>query len=142
VRLGLGLGLLEVVDEFFVFGSIFDREFKFTFFGAKDDGLTFHAADHVEGSLGLTAQSHLQQVFFDAGFDGFAQNRGDLKEAISGTEAFDALMRSLVIIVFDPEPDALSGRLKAFELGTGEELLPDTFPEALDLAESHRVMRP
>src|SRR5262245_55203336 len=57
----------DVVDELLVFVSIIDREFEFTFFGPKNDGLPFHAADHVEGSLGLTTQGHLQEVFLDAG---------------------------------------------------------------------------
>jgi hypothetical protein len=57
--------LFEVVDEFLVFVSIVDGEFEFSFFGPKDDRLPFHAADHVEGSLGLTAQGHLQQVVLD-----------------------------------------------------------------------------
>lgn len=142
VRLGLGLGLLEVVDEFLVFGSIFDGEFEFTFFGPEDDGLTFHAADHIEGSLGFTAQSHFQEVFFDTGFDGFAQDRGDLEVAVRRAKAFNALMGPLVVVVFNPEPDALTCRVEAFELSPGEELLPDGLPEALDFAEGHRVMRP
>jgi len=51
-------------------------------------------------------------------------------------------MRPLVIVIFDPKPYALAGRVEAFELSPGEELLPDRFPKALDLAESHRVVRP
>src|ERR1041385_689823 len=43
--------LFEVIDEFFVFVSIVDREFEFSFFGPEDNRLPFHAADHVEGSL-------------------------------------------------------------------------------------------
>jgi hypothetical protein len=85
--------------------SIVDREFEFAFFGPENDGLPFHAADHVEGGLGLTAQSQFQQVVFDARFDGLAQLAGDLKEAVRGTKPFDALMRPLVIVVFDPETD-------------------------------------
>ena len=142
MRLGLGLGLLEVVHEFFIFGSIFDGEFEFTFFGPEDDGLSFHAANHIEGSLGLTAQSHLQEVFFDPSFNGFAQDGGDFEEAIGRAKAFDALMRTLVVVVFNPEPDALARGVEAFELSTGEEILPDGLPEALDFAQRHRMMRP
>lgn len=136
------MGLLEVVDELFVFVSIVDREFEFSFFGPEDDRLTFHAADHVEGGFGLTAQGHLQQVFFDAGFDGLAQLRSNFEEAVRGTKAFNALMRSLVVVIFDPETDTFPSGVEAFKLGAGEELLPDGFPKALDLAQGHRVMRP
>jgi hypothetical protein len=45
---------------------ITEFEFEFAFLSAQDDGLSFHAADHVKGSAWLSAQGHLQQVFFDA----------------------------------------------------------------------------
>ena len=134
--------MFEVVGEFFIFVSIVNREFEFSFFGAKYNGLPFQAADHVEGSLGLAAQGHLQQVFLDAGLDGFAQFAGDLKEAVRRTKTFDALVGPLVVVIFDPEPDPLPGRFETFELRPGQELLPDRLPEALDLAERHRVMGP
>jgi hypothetical protein len=88
-------------------GSIINREFEFAFFGPQNDRLAFHAADHIEGSFGLTAQRHLQQVFFNACFHGFAQLGGDFKIAVGRAKTFDALVRPLVIVVFDPEPDAL-----------------------------------
>lgn len=132
----------EVVDEFLVLVSIVDAEFKFSFFGPQNDRLPLHAPDHVEGSLGLAAQGHLQQIFLDAGLDGFAQLGGDLKEAVSRTESFDALMRTLVIIVFDPKTDSFPRRLEAFELRPGKKLLPDGLPEAFDLAQGHGMMRP
>lgn len=125
-----------------VFVSIVDGEFEFSFFGPEDDGLPFHAADHVEGSLGLAAQSHLQQVFLDAGLDGFAQFAGDLKEAVRRTKSFDALVGPLVVVIFDPEPDPLPGGFETLELGAGQELLPDGLPKTLDLAQRHRVMGP
>ena len=81
--------------------------------------MAFHAADHVEGSLGFTTQRNLQQVFFDAGFDGLAQFGGDLEKAVRRAKTFNALMRPFVIIVFDPDADALPGRLETFELGPG-----------------------
>ena len=136
------MGLLEVVDEFLVLVSIVDREFEFTFFGPENDGLTFHAADHVEGRLGFTAQRQFQQVFLDAGFHGFAQLGGDFEVAVGRTQTFDALVRPFVVVILNPEPDALARRLEAFELGAGEELLPDAFPEALDLAQRHGMMGP
>jgi hypothetical protein len=133
--------LLEVVSELLILVSIVDRKFEFSFFGPEDDGLTFHAADHVEGCLRLSTQRHLQQVFLNAGFDGFAQFSGDLKEAVRRAKTFDALMWPLMVVVTDPEPDSFPRRVEALELRTGEELLPNRFPEAFDLAQGHRVMR-
>jgi hypothetical protein len=138
----LGWGLLKVVDEFLILVSIVDGKFEFSFFGPEDNRLAFHAADHVEGSFGLSAQRHLQQVFLDARFDGLAQLGGNFEVAIRRTQTFNALVRPLVVIIFDPEPDAFSRRLEAFELGAGEELLPDRFPEPLDLAQRHGMMGP
>jgi hypothetical protein len=135
-------GLLEVIDEFlsgFILG-IGEFEFEFAFLGAQDDGLSLHAADHVEGSARLAAQGHLQQVFLDARFDGLAQCGLDLKEAIGRAQAADTLVRTLVIVIFDPASDALARRFKTFELGASEKLLPEAGPEALDLAQRHRVL--
>lgn len=98
----LVLVAFEVVDEFLVFVSIVDREFEFSFFGPEDHRLPFHAADHVEGSSGLAAQSHLQKVFLNACLHGFAELGGNLEEAIRRTEAFDPLVRSLVVVVLHP----------------------------------------
>jgi len=140
-----GRGVLagfEVVGEFLILVSIVNREFEFTFFGPENDGLPFHAADHVEGSFGLAAQRQFEQVFLDAHFDGLAQLAGDFKVAIGGTKSLDALMRALVIVVLDPEADAFARRVKAFELGAGKELLPDGLPEAFDLPQGHGMMGP
>ena len=100
--------LVEVINKFFFTLVIGDTEFEFAFFGPEDDGLTFHAADHVEGGFGLAAQGDLQQVLLDPCFDGFAQLGGDFEEAVGGAKTFDALVRPLVIIIFDPEADAFS----------------------------------
>jgi hypothetical protein len=47
-----------------------------------------------------------------------------------------------VVVVLHPEPDPVAGRLEALELRAPQELLPDRFPEAFDLAQGHGVMRP
>jgi len=65
----------------------------------------------------------------------------DLKEPIGRAKAFDALMGTFVVVIFDPELDALARVLKRLELGAGEELLPHAFPEAFDLAQGHGMMR-
>lgn len=145
-RLGAGgrRGLVgfEVVGEFLVLASIVDSEFEFSFFGPQNDRLSFHAADHVEGSFGLSTQSHLQKIFVDAGLDGFAQLGGDLKIPVRWTQSFDALVRAFVIIIFDPKTDPFPRRLEAVELRAGEKLLPDRFPEPFDFAQGHGMMRP
>ena len=49
-------------------------------------------------------------------------------------------MGPLVVVVPNPEPDSFPGGVEAFELRSGEKLLPDAFPEPLDLAEGHRMV--
>ena len=104
-----------------------DTEFEFALLGAEDDRLAVHAADHVEGRLGFAAQGQLQEVFLDAGLEGLAQLGLDLEEAVRRAQAVDALVRALVVVIFDPEFDALAGVLEAVELGADQELLPDAW---------------
>jgi hypothetical protein len=118
-----------------------DTEFEFALLGAEHDRLTVHAADHIERRLGFAAQRQLQQVILDAGFDGLAQRRLDFEETVRRAKSFDALVRPLVIVIADPDFDPLARRLETVELGTGQELLPDAFPEPLDLAQCHRMLR-
>jgi len=123
-----------------IFG-VGELELEFSFFGAEHDRLALHAADHIKRSLGLAAQRHLEQVLRDAGFHGFAQFGLDLEEAIGRTKSFDALMGTLVVVILNPEPDAITRGLEALELSAIKELLPDGGPEALDLAQGHRMVR-
>ena len=127
--------MAEIIDQFLFFVLfVADTEFEFAFLGAEHDRLAVHAAHHVEGGLGFAAQSQLQQIFLDAGLKGFAQGRLDFKEAVRRAQALDALVRSLVVVILNPEFDPLASALEAVELGAAEELLPDAFPEPFDLA--------
>jgi len=120
---------------------ITDTEFEFALFGAEHDRLAVHPPDHVKGRLRFAAQGQFQEVFLNALFDGFAQFILDLEEAVRRTEALDALMRPLVVVIFDPEFDPLAGGVEGIKLGADQEVLPERGPETLDLAEGHRVLR-
>lgn len=136
--------LVEVISKFLflVIVLITDTEFKFTLLGAKHDGLAVHASHHVERRLRFTPQRQLQKIFLDASLDGLAEFRLDLKIAIRRTQAFDALIRPLVVVMFDPELDPFAGRLEAVELRPDQEVLPEGGPEAFHLAQRHRMLRP
>jgi hypothetical protein len=88
----------------------------------------------------LAAQGHLQQVLLNARFNGFAELTGHFKEAIGRAKTFDALVWTLVVVVFDPETDPFPSRFEAFELGAGEKLLPDALPKSLDFAQRHGMV--
>jgi hypothetical protein len=116
-------------------------EFEFAFLRAQDDRLAVHTPDHVKGRARLPAQSHFEQVLFNPRFNGLAQLGLDFEKAVRRTKAADALMRPLVIVVLDPELDALARVLERVELRAHQKVLPDARPEALDLAERHGMMR-
>ena len=90
--LGWGWGLslfmggldLRVVGEFLRGGveRIGDTELELALLGAEHDGLSVHAADHVEGRLGFAAQRQFEQVVGNALLDGGTQLGLDLEEAV------------------------------------------------------------
>lgn len=97
---------------------------------------------HVERALGFPTERELQHVLLDAALDHLPELLGDAEEAIRRAEPLQGLVGPAVVVVLHPEPHPLGGRLEAVELRARQELLPDGFPEALDLAQGHGVMRP
>jgi hypothetical protein len=97
---------------------------------------------HGARVLGLPAERELQHVLLDAALDHLPELLGDAEEAIRRTEPLQGLVRPPVGVVLHPEPDPLAGRLEAVELGAHQELFPEGFPEALQLAQRHGVMGP
>jgi hypothetical protein len=89
----------------------------------------------------LPPQRQLQHVLLQAALDDLPQLLGDGKEAIGGTQPLQGLMGPAVVVVLHPQPDPLAGRLEAVELRAHQELLPDGFPEAFDLAQGHGMVR-
>lgn len=135
---------MDVIFEFLVGGLLLaiDAELEFALFGPQHDGLPLHAPYHVEGCLRAAAQGHFERVFPDAVLDGLAQLVLDLEEAVRRAQAANALMRALVIVMLDPQADALAGLLEVIELGAAEELAPDGVPESFDFAQCHRMVGP
>jgi hypothetical protein len=132
----------EVIGKFlFKVLLVTDTEFEFAFFGAEHDRLAVHAPDHVEGRLRFAAQGEFEEVLLNARLDGLAEFVLDLKEAVGGAEPFKTLMRPLVVVILDPEFDPLARGVEGIELGPDQEVLPERGPEALDLAERHRMLR-
>jgi hypothetical protein len=110
------------------------------FFCSDHHRLLPHAPDHVKRIAWTTAQGQLQGVFLNTLFQRLLQRMGDLEEPIGRAQPPDALMRTLVVVVLDPEGAPLHGLIEAVELGALEELVQDGFPEPFDLAQGHRVM--
>ena len=64
----------------------------------------------------------------------------DLEKPVSRTQTANALMRSLVIIVFDPVGSSFHGLLEAVKLGAKKKFTLDAFPESLDLTQRHGMV--
>jgi hypothetical protein len=99
------------------------------------------AADHVKGLLGLAPQRHFQKIILDARLNGLADFTGHFKETVGGTQPFDALVGTFVVVILNPESDPFAGRFEGFKLRPAQELLIERGPEALDFPQRHRVMR-
>lgn len=133
---------MDVIFEFMVGGQVvvIDAEFELALLGVEHHGLAVHAAHHVEGRVGAAPQGHFKHVVADPLLEGPAQLVLDFEEAVRRTEASEALVGTLVVVILDPEADPGAGGLEVVELGAAEELAPDRAPEALDLAQRHRVV--
>jgi hypothetical protein len=119
-----------------------DQHLDLPLLGTNDHGLFAHPPHHVERTARLPAQRQFQHVVLNAALDDLAQLLGNSKEAIGRTQPLQGLMGPAVVVVLHPQPNPLAGRFKAVELGALQKLLPDGFPEAFDLAQSHGMMRP
>jgi len=87
------------------------------------------------------AQSQPQGVLLTALAQGFLHILGQTIEPIGRTRPLDPLMRSLVVVVVDPVIESLAGVGKGGEDRLAQKLAPDRLPEALDLAQRHRMVR-
>jgi hypothetical protein len=64
-----------------------------------------------------------------------------LVETIGRAKPANALMRSLEVVILDPQPRPVLHVLDAVEQRAGKKLLLDRFPEPLDLALCLRMVR-
>ena len=134
--------MIELIIEL-VEGVVFtvDLHLDLAFLSTQDDGLLAEPTDHVERTVRHAAQRQLLHVGGNAAFDDLPQFLGQRKEPIGRAQAIDPLMRPLMVVVLHPQPNSFPRLLKAVKLGAAQKLLPDCFPEPLDLAQRHRMMR-
>ena len=64
----------------------------------------------------------------------------DLKKPVSRTQPTDTLVRSHVVVIFDPVDGSLHGLLEAVELGPKKKFTLDAFPEPFDFTQRHRMV--
>ena len=98
--------------------------------------------DDVEGLAWRLLEREPQCVRGDGALDFGAHVRGRLEEAVCGYEPVERLVRPLEVVVRDEVVEALLRVDGMREHGPAEKLIPQRLPEALDLAERLRVLRP
>ena len=114
---------------------------QLSFFHLHHHRLRAQPPDHVERILRLAAQRQFQQVLLQALFHRLAHLLLHGEVPVGGHQTIQRLVRPLVVVVFHPQRHALPRRFEAVELGPHQELLPDSPPEPLDLAQRHRMVR-
>ena len=95
----------------------------------------------VQRGSSLLAKGQLQGVVPASLPKRFLHVIGHPIEAISRTKPVYALVGTLMVIVTDPVIQPLRGVGKRGEVGVLQKLGPYGFPEPLDLAQGHGVMR-
>ena len=98
-------------------------------------------ADQVEGFSRRLRQRQSQRVVLHRLLNGRAHLRRGAKEAVCGDESIYPLMRPLEVVRVHVERHAPLAIAEIRELRAREKLLPERLPEALHLAERHRVLR-
>ena len=98
-------------------------------------------AQQVQGTLRLLAKGQLESVLFAALLHCLGNIVSYAVETICRTSTIDSLMRTLVVVVLHPVVQALAGIGKRGKHSLAQKFPPNRLPEALDLAQGHRVMR-
>ena len=135
--------LSGIIYKFFSFrrlGAVHEH-LHLAFFGSDHNRLLAHTADHIKRISGFSPQGKLQGVFLHTLLQRLFQGMGDFEEPVGRTQAADALMGPLVVVIFHPEVDPSGSILVAGELGPLQKLPEDRLPEPLDLAQRHGVVR-
>jgi hypothetical protein len=120
----------------------FNRHLQLTFLRPQYHRLLAHSSDQVERFPRPTPHRQLLHILRDPPLDHLPQRLRDREEPIRRAQPLQRLVRPLVVVELHPQPHSLPRLLEAVELRPLQELLPDRFPEPLDLAQRHRVMRP
>gem|GEM_PF-4177177 len=104
--------------------------------------LVAQPADQVEGLARRLRARQPECVRCDGGLDRRAYLRRGTKEAVGRHQPGQRLVWPLEVVVLDVEAEPAVAVSEVGEDGPRQELLPERLPEALDLAERLRVLRP
>src|SRR5689334_10222590 len=104
--------------------------------------LVAEPADQIEGLLRRLLLCESQRVGCDLRLDRSAHVSSGAKVAVGGEEPVERLVRPLEVVVLDVQLEAAQAVRVVGENGAAEKFVPQRLPEAFDLAERLRVLRP
>lgn len=119
-----------------------DADLQAASFGGDAEVAVAESADEIERLARRLLVREAHRVGGDVFLDGFTYVRRGAEEAVGGNEPFERLMRTLEVVGVHEELDASVAVREVREDGAREELVPERLPEALDLAERLRMLRP
>jgi hypothetical protein len=123
-------------------GRVADLDAQCTAGSGDAEVLIAEATDEVKRLLGWLLVRQSQRIGLDLRFDGRAHVSRRAKEAVGWHRSVDALVRTLKVVVLDEERDAPKRVGEVGKHRLAQKLFPQRLPEALDLSERLRVLRP
>ena len=100
------------------------------------------SADEVEGLSRRLLVREPERVVRDGLLDCSADLRRSAEEAVGGYEPFQRLVGPLEVVCVDEEAESADAIGEVGEDRTRQKLVPERLPEAFDLAERLRMLRP
>jgi len=135
--------LYRIVDKFFLGSAALavKEHPDLTLLGPDHHRLATHAAHHIEGVHRAAPEREFQGILLKPLFDRLSQIGGDLEETVRRAKPPDPLVGPLMVVILYPQGRAFHRLLEAPKLPPLQELPQKRLPQALNLAERHRVMR-
>jgi hypothetical protein len=125
-----------------VFGLASDVDLQTALASRDRQPLIAELADDVEGFTWRLLQREPDLVRLHGAFDLGAHVLRRLEETVGRHEAVECLMRTLEVVVADEVLESVLRICHVREDSPPQKFLPQGLPEALDLAERLRMLRP
>jgi hypothetical protein len=134
--------LSRIVDKFFLGRAALtvNEHAELALLGPDHHRLAAHAPHHVKRVYWAAPEGEFQGILLKPLLDGLSQIGGDLKEAVRRAQSSDPLVGPLMVVILYPQGGTFHRLLEAVKLRPLEELPQKRLPQALNLAERHRVV--
>jgi hypothetical protein len=112
-----------IVHKFFFLAGIIHQHLDLALFSPDDHALVSHAAHHIKRINRTPTKGQFQDIFLNAFLQCLFQIVGNLEKPIGGTQAADALVGPLMIVIRNPKIGSRYRLVEAVELGPQEEFV-------------------